>query len=217
MKQIKNLAGKTAGSFAIAAVVYCVLFFFVDRPVVLWVHEHWGNAWPHDLGKSFSFLVTGSFIRLGIGLGFILVIAVDSGLNKRWSRMLLYLCVSGAVAIALGDGLKFLLGRHRPVMLFDQNLYGLTFFTKGWEQNSTPSGHTIRAFSLLTGLSLLYRRFAAGFLTVAALIGISRVLVTDHYPSDVLFGAFIGIFTALWAYTYFSFQEHGKTVLTNGS
>ena len=31
----------------------------------------------------------------------------------------------------------------------------------------------------------------------------ARVLVTDHYPSDVLFGAFIGIFTAIWAYRYF--------------
>jgi membrane-associated phospholipid phosphatase len=34
----------------------------------------------------------------------------------------------------------------------------------------------------------------------AVLIGMSRVAVTAHYPSDVVFGAFIGIFTAVWTY-----------------
>jgi membrane-associated phospholipid phosphatase len=38
---------------------------------------------------------------------------------------------------------------------------------------------------------------------VAALIGASRVVVTAHYASDVLFGAFIGIFSTLWTYRYF--------------
>ena len=41
--------------------------------------------------------------------------------------------------------------------------------------------------------------------TPTSLIGASRVAVTAHYPSDVLFGAFIGIFTALWTYRQFSF------------
>jgi len=51
---------------------------------------------------------------------------------------------------------------------------------------------------------LLHWRFTVVFLSLATLIGVSRVAVTAHYPSDVLFGAFIGIFTALWAYKYIS-------------
>jgi membrane-associated phospholipid phosphatase len=88
-------------------------------------------------------------------------------------------------------------------MLFDHNLYGLHFFSSEWALNSSPSGHTIRAFSLLTALSMLYRRFTVVFIFIALLIGASRVAVTAHYPSDVLFGAFIGIFTAVWTYQYF--------------
>ena len=44
---------------------------------------------------------------------------------------------------------------------------------------------------------MLYRRFAVVFISIAILIGVSRVIVTAHYPSDVVFGAFIGVFTAL--------------------
>ncbi|MCB2171068.1 MAG: phosphatase PAP2 family protein, partial [Deltaproteobacteria bacterium] len=122
---------------------------------------------------------------------------------KPWSRVLLYVCISAAVAMVIGEGLKYLLGRYRPVMLFEQNLYGFHFFSGKWELNSTPSGHTIRAFSILTALSLVYRRWMPLFISIAVLIGISRVLVTAHYPSDVLFGAYIGIFTALWTFVYF--------------
>jgi membrane-associated phospholipid phosphatase len=119
-----------------------------------------------------------------------------------------YICISGSIAIIIGDGLKYLLGRYGPVMLFEHNLYGLHFFSSEWVINSTPSSHTIRAFSLLTALSFLYRRFTVMFIAVAALISPSRVAVTDHYPSDVLFGAFIGIFTAVWTYQYFFVKNH---------
>jgi membrane-associated phospholipid phosphatase len=93
-------------------------------------------------------------------------------------------------------------------MLFQDNLYGLQFFSAKWEFNSTPSGHTLRAFALFTALALLFRRGAAVFLAFGALIGTSRVIITDHYPSDVLLGAFIGIFTALWTYKYFFPANH---------
>jgi len=33
------------------------------------------------------------------------------------------------------------------------------------------------------------------------------VIVTDHYPSDVVFGAFIGIVTASLTYKYFIIQD----------
>ena len=121
-----------------------------------------------------------------------------------------------AIAVVIGDGLKYLLGRHRPTMLFEQNLYGLNFFSTEWALNSTPSGHTIRAFSILTALSMLYRRFAVVFISIAILIGVSRVVVTDHYPSDVVFGAFIGVFTALWVYKYF-FREESESEVSSKS
>jgi len=202
-KKIEGLLRKTAISAVIASIAYLVLFIYFDRAIDLWIHNNYSNTWLPHVGSYISYLADGSFIGLGIAFCFILVLISDYRLKRRWSKLLLYICICVAIAIIIGDGFKYLLGRHRPVMLFDHNLYGLHFFSSEWALNSTPSGHTIRAFSLLTALSMLYRRFTVFFISIALLIGASRVAVTAHYPSDVLFGAFIGIFTAVWTYQYF--------------
>lgn len=202
-RDMEDLGKKTAVYAGITAGVYLVLFFWVDRSVDLWVQHNWAHTWVPRLSTFISYLAQGNVIKLGLSLVFILIIVVDAGLEQKWSRNLLYLCVTGAVALVIGEGLKYLLGRYRPIMLFEHNLYGLNFFSSSWALTSTPSGHTVRAFSLLTALSLLHRRFTVVFLFLAALIGISRIALTDHYPSDVLFGAFIGVFTALWTYKHF--------------
>jgi len=205
---MENLFKKTAVTGGITFVIYLLLFFWVDRAVDLWVNQHWAATWVFQAGTYLSYLAQGHCVKLGLALGFILIISIDPGLKQRWTRNLLYFCVTGACAIIIGDGLKYLLGRYRPVMLFEQNLYGLHFFSSKWALNSTPSGHTVRAFSLLTALSLVQRRFTVVFLSLAALIGVSRIMVTDHYPSDVLLGAFIGVFTALWTYKYFFIKDN---------
>jgi len=45
-----------------------------------------------------------------------MIVALDPGIKKRWTRDLLYICVSCAIAVVIGEGLKYLIGRHRPVM-----------------------------------------------------------------------------------------------------
>ena len=208
-RAMEGLLKKTAVSAVIAAISYLALFVFFDRAVDLWIHNNCSKTWLPHLGNCISYLANGSFVSLGIALCFILILISDSGVKRRGTKVLLYICISGAIAIVIGDGLKYLLGRYRPIMLFEHNLYGLHWFSAEWALNSTPSGHTLRAFALLTALSMLYRRFTVVFVSIAVLIGASRVAVTAHYPSDVLFGAFVGIFTAAWTYKRF-FSERGE-------
>ena len=204
---MESLLKKTAIWASIAAAIYLMLFFFVDRAVDLWIHVNWSGTWIYNWGTYISYLATGTYIEIGIAFCFILVIIRDPGFEKRWTRLLLYICISAAVAIIIGAAVKYLLGRYRPVMLFEQGLYGLHFLSTEWELNSSPSGHTLRSFSVLTSLSMLYRRFAYLFIAIAVLIGLSRIIVTAHYPSDVVFGAFIGVFSALWVYKYFFIKD----------
>jgi membrane-associated phospholipid phosphatase len=190
--------------FAVGTIaVYILLFLFVDRPLDTWVLNNCSGTWVERLGSFFSSLGDGSVVRLGIALGFLLILAVDPDTGKPWAKLLLFVCISCAIAIVVGEGLKYLLARHRPVGLFEHNLYGMSFLSSEWASNSSPSGHTLRAFAILTALSLRFKRLSVLFITLAVLIGASRVVVTDHYPSDVLFGAFIGVFSALWVNRYF--------------
>jgi len=62
---------------------------------------------------------------------------------------------------------------------------------------SFPSGHATTAFALAALLALWYPRWAAGFLALAGLVGLSRVVLGAHFPSDVLAGAALGMGVAL--------------------
>ncbi len=205
---MEDLFKKTVVTAGITAIIYLIMFTFFDKSIDLLVHNKYSNTWLFQSGTYISYLAKGVYIKLGLALCFILILICDPGIKRLWTKYLLYICISVSIAIIIGDGMKYLLGRYRPIMLFEHNLYGLHFFSSEWALNSTPSGHTLRAFSLLTAASLLYRRFTIIFFSVAALIGASRVAVTAHYPSDVLFGAFIGIFAASWTYRYFFITDN---------
>lgn len=59
--------------------------------------------------------------------------------------------------------------------------------------NSFPSGHTMVTFTVAATLAFYYPRIAIILYPLAALVGLSRVYLGSHYPSDVVAGAFLGI------------------------
>ena len=61
---------------------------------------------------------------------------------------------------------------------------------------SFPSGHTLHAVAFAVLLGVFYPAWAPLLALFALLVGISRVVLGLHYPSDVLAGAAIGIVTA---------------------
>ncbi|MFB6294715.1 MAG: phosphatase PAP2 family protein [Candidatus Nanohaloarchaea archaeon] len=66
---------------------------------------------------------------------------------------------------------------------------------------SFPSGHTALAFMLATVLSRRYGRTAPLYV-LAAFVGVSRVYLGLHYPSDVAAGAVLGTAAGLLVYRY---------------
>ena len=93
--------------------------------------------------------------------------------------------------------IKIVLGRYRPRYLFSENWYGINPLNFNIAHNSFPSGHTQTIFAITIGLTLLYPRFGIFLVPLAFSVGISRVVLIAHYPSDVLFGAYLGMATAI--------------------
>jgi membrane-associated phospholipid phosphatase len=72
-------------------------------------------------------------------------------------------------------------------------------FPASYAYASFPSGHATTAFAAAVVLAFLYPRQTRAFLGLAVLVGLSRVVLGAHFPSDVLAGATLGTGFALAA------------------
>ena len=59
--------------------------------------------------------------------------------------------------------------------------------------HSFPSGHTASSFAAATALAFFYPKAAPVVYTLAAGVGVSRVHLGLHFPSDAAVGGFIGV------------------------
>ncbi|WP_082926782.1 phosphatase PAP2 family protein [Paenibacillus tuaregi] len=101
------------------------------------------------------------------------------------------LAVSHLAAVLM----KKLIRRPRPYLaLPDTNL-----ILKPLKDHSFPSGHTTAVFSIVVPFLFTLPALAIILLPLAAGVGLSRVYLGVHYPSDCLAGGLIGISCALLA------------------
>jgi membrane-associated phospholipid phosphatase len=114
------------------------------------------------------------------------------------SNRFLYLFLAVAGSGLIVDILKFVFGRARPKLLFEQNIYGMKFFGGEYLYYSFPSGHSATAFALGVGALLIFGRRALPVLALGILVVFSRVAITAHYLSDAVAGAYIGALFSVW-------------------
>ena len=122
---------------------------------------------------------------LGVALAFLIA---------GWRRGAVLVIITVAGAGLLNWLLKLYFARARPDPFFDYPLPGSPSF---------PSGHALYAASILGGLAALLTARIENHplrlmvwsvcLGLVALIGISRIYLGVHYPSDVLAGFAVGV------------------------
>jgi membrane-associated phospholipid phosphatase len=117
--------------------------------------------------------------------------------NKLWSMRILFLFISISASGLLNMLIKWLAGRHRPINLFNSGLFGFDYFRIIYESTSFPSGHSVTAFTLAAAISILFPRWSIPAFAAAVAIGMSRIMITSHYLSDVIVGAAVGILGTL--------------------
>jgi membrane-associated phospholipid phosphatase len=72
---------------------------------------------------------------------------------------------------------------------------------------SFPSGHTANAVAVALALSSIWPRCRAAAAIFAVLVAASRIIITAHYVSDVVMGAFLAF--AIVPYIRFVFAQSG--------
>ena len=186
---MRNLQRRHIIIFVLFLIATVTSYFFLDIPIARWCRKL--DRFTLDIaeivtafGKSTVYLIV-SFL-LYLFFKFYRKIEI-------YAHQSLFVFASVAFSGILVDLVKWIAGRYRPVMLFDLDLYGFTFFRTGYEWTSFASGHAVTAFSLAFSLSILFPKGRFFFFPAAVAIAASRVFLTSHFVSDVIFGAYIGI------------------------
>ena len=94
--------------------------------------------------------------------------------------------------------LKALLHRERPDnILKNLNTFGITL-----KDYSFPSGHSSASFSIATTIAFNMPKLSILVFAIALTIGISRIYLGVHYPTDVGAGMILGMLSALVVHVY---------------
>jgi membrane-associated phospholipid phosphatase len=102
----------------------------------------------------------------------------------------------------LANLLKRLIGRARPEHFEDYGILSFTPFSGHAAFESFPSGHSTTVGAFFAAFALLFPRYRVPFIACAIWLGMTRVMVGAHYPSDVIaglaFGAWFSLLTAIF-------------------
>jgi membrane-associated phospholipid phosphatase len=178
-------------------------------------------TWLVDIFFEITDFGLAGWILLPVG-GLIIVIAIlASPALDHMTRAVLAMVATrlGFVFIAVGlPGLldtivKRWIGRVRPS---GRGPFAYEPFSWRPEFASFPSGHATTAFAALVAIGAIFPRARALLWAYALLIAASRIAVLAHYPSDVIAGAAVGAFGALWVRDWFAVRRLGFNVGSDG-
>jgi len=160
----------------------------LDEPVTNHFRDHRSQT-GDDVADAWATIGT-----LGVGVASAGVLA--SGLishNDKVTHAGLRSLFSAGVAGVAAQGIKFVLGRERP-----NETTSAWDFDPGHFDTAFPSGHASVAFAMAASLSDdIHRTLATvGLYGVATGVAVARVYQLEHWVSDVVGGAAVGITSA---------------------
>lgn len=166
-------------------------FAAFDQSITLLVHQ------LYTLGGGF-FTPFFEFISL-LGKGGIFLVLLSLALTvyrptRRYGTAMLLAVAIGALFTNVW--LKVVIARPRPYADESGIFYQLWLLVgqNVESDHSFPSGHTTAAFSTMTALFLMSnKKYSWTAFIFAFLMGIARIYLVVHFPSDVLGGIVVGL------------------------
>lgn len=157
----------------------------LEGPILLWIQEALRQPWLDPIVSVYTKLGDHGLVWIALCVLMLLWPKTRrAGLAGACGLVMSLLCTNIII--------KPLVERTRPWLVIE----GLVPLVTEGDPNSFPSGHTSASFSCAVAwLTTLPRTWAKGLaLAGALLMGLSRLYVGVHFPSDVLCGALVGIF-----------------------
>jgi membrane-associated phospholipid phosphatase len=135
------------------------------------------------------------------------------GLGTRLQFLFLAVAVSSLVT----EVIKWCVGRGRPFVGGEANVFNFSHFAGTPAYSSFPSGHATTAFALAVAVAAVRPRARVAMAVYALIIAASRLVLLAHHPSDVVAGALVGIIGAMFVRYWFAARRLGFAIQRDGA
>jgi membrane-associated phospholipid phosphatase len=170
-----------------------------------------------DFGKDEYVLVT-----LGVLLIAVAIIAPTFRSIQRFLLLglgtrLQFLFFAVLASTLICEVIKWCVGRGRPFVGGEGNVFHFSHFAGTPAYSSFPSGHATCAFALAFAVSALWPKARAVMLVYALVICATRLVLLAHHPSDVVAGALVGVIGAMFVRYWFAARRLGFAIHRDGT
>ncbi|PDT76996.1 phosphatase PAP2 family protein [Bradyrhizobium sp. C9] len=170
-----------------------------------------------DFGKDEYVLSALGLLLVAVALAAAALRGVPRATLLGLGTRLQYLFLSIALSVAVGEVLKWIVGRGRPFVGGKANAFNFQHFAGTEAYSSFPSGHSITAFALAFAVSAVWPRARGAMLVYALIIIATRLVLLAHHPSDVVAGALVGVIGAMTVRYWFAARRLGFAIDRDGT
>ena len=148
------------------------------------------REWLEDPVTAFAALAVPLYAAATVALWFF---ARPYG-DAKWKLASASALAAAGIAMLVNQVISHVWDRPRP---FTAHAAGTHLLSAPSPDPSFPSDHAAAAFAIAFAILAFSRYAGTVFLVAATLIGLSRIALGMHYPSDVIAGLFVGWASAL--------------------
>ena len=181
-------------------IVLGLLALLIDRAAAHFIYDH-VNARMHKFLDGIT-----HYAKAGHWLAVAIIALVGAALARHFGvtdpdiGLLITYSLAFIASLTLGSAvlhaIKLVLGRRRPRDDMEMGLYGFMPLSFNLDYNSFPSGHALTICCVAVIFTCVWPMLWPVWFAIAALLAVTRALLTAHFLSDVLIGAGIGLIAA---------------------
>jgi membrane-associated phospholipid phosphatase len=181
-------------------IVLGLLALLIDRAAAHFIYDH-VSARAHKFLDSIT-----HYAKAGHWLAAAVLALVAAAVARHFHvanpdvELLIPYSVAFIASLTVGSAvlhvIKLLLGRRRPRDDMEMGLYGFVPLSFNLDYNSFPSGHALTISCVAVIFTCVWPSLWPAWFAIAALLAVTRALLTAHFLSDVLIGAGIGLIAA---------------------
>lgn len=159
----------------------------------------WANSWV-GISEFIDWSIVFRAVYLWHLMAFAVLLFLAAAFLPRFERVktknirLFFHAFLGALIarFVITEIIRFFWLRPRPFEILDD----LNLLMNHASGGSFPSGHASLAFAVATAVYYYYPKTSILFFIAAANVGLARIALGLHWPTDILGGAAVGIFSA---------------------